>query len=669
MINEQVRNYFFDLKIKEMCELAETRYRELTQPIYVYLEAVGDNFRVHIDEEDLRWARYVRTQFLKRHPHETVPSAQRVVATKYALLHSMPLNTYNVKWSEERKMWEIYRSRRVGGGKKHEDTNLVLVNDSMRELYRSVHKIKAKLNPDKEQDKKIADWWAQDTENCIFAPVPQKKDQEPGIPHAFAKIVEKTAHSVTLAFRERNTSPWKAVDKIGININKFREKVRKEGFNEKRHADALLNYGNWDEILAPEKVGRGGKEANPFLTHDEKSFRKYKDDKDGKEYDTGYHVARPKTVSQIEVEKYKKDPEAYLKDPKNKAIAKKIANNPEELHKFLAGKMYIRPGKNTAEYDPSEAYTDLYNNDREFRRYMDKASIEATVSAVNQLSRANISMEYAPNGDHRVYIKGDDRTINDEDDVRDIRQDTLMKFQARTGQISDNDWRNWKKLLDVEDKSTGLGGKIYQLMVGSAKTAVSDFRTEASREQGAGGHDEEKISAIDGASDGRRAVAASVPDQASDNMSADDSPQMKIIKQLKDDDFLERSPKGIGDALRNWAQRDQVMADLLRKMNIDLDAVDARQKQLQGDDEDEDGFSKYRKPVAVPGMARHESNFQKFLSQRMSLDEMGVVWGNDKSSANKLKPGQTLKGGIQVFGAPWSAGGGPNKKGNDIKIK
>jgi hypothetical protein len=83
------------------------------------------------------------------------------------------------------------------------------------------------------------------------------------------------------------------------------------------------------------------------------------------------------------------------------------------------------------------------------------------------------------------------------------------------------------------------------------------------------------------------------------------------------------------------------------------------------------GTQKYE-PAARPVPAHAESHqfpkFSDYLRKKGVMNEMGVVWGNDPKSSKTIKPGQTLKGGIQVQGAPWSASGNGDKT-NDVRVK
>lgn len=713
MMNHQVKNYFRTRKLHSICELIREAYLDLTpQPegpiLYLACEGVGEGVRIPITNDDVDFIHQVQFLYKKQgNPGDSSPQGWKVLATKYALLHPAPLHNYVAKWDDADGRLKIYETRRIGGSTRTEDHFVAEVGPEMYDFYAKAHnkKFNAKSNQiegmthSREVDEQIAKWWMEENKDCLH-------NYGKGIPSPQIKILRRGSSSVSLAFRhntkEKLGSNWKyqwyPVENIPINMNQFRSKVKESGFDELMHSGSILRTTakKWQSIMEPEKVGKGGGTLNPAL---EPTGEEWGNVPRPKVKDMDIRPAKGWTVAQIK--KLITDKQAELKlDDEGKGDVlydgKKIARV------YMPG--FLTPGHQEAEENQSPEFRRLYDQDAEFRSYVENEIAKAVQVALPLLSKGNIRatitynpQESDPEKIYRVFIpKLYQARGASEPTIRDILQETRRRLMGRTSRVPSEDWKNWSDL-----KTSSLGDWIRRVAAGSARSAIKQAFAMNKKDagalvaQGAGGDHEEE-----------RPRQGDIGDQQAINRAyspredkPDETEMRTLISAALRNPVLLRSRPEIVEKIKALIADDPAIGELLASQGININQLSqqaSQHQQSQGEDDpyagvthysqllgqddddqdlddDDDEYrpgTRYNQPTTRQQQqepARHEDySFRNYLNKR--FNEMGVVWGNDPASAKKLKRGQTLKGGIQVQGAPWTASGGPNHKDNDIKI-
>lgn len=270
---------------------------------------------------------------------------------------------------------------------------------------------------------------------------------------------------------------------------------------------------------------------------------------------------------------------------------------------------YINPGHKEQEINVSQEYKDRYSNDEDFRKHIEKIII----AAVSRWTGANI--KYGDNLLHHVIPTSFSlsKGMNDEI-INNILNDTRQFILTNSGTGNGQEWLSddWLRIKATSGALKSIG-KSYK---GRAIGATSK-------------DDDDNIIGKDNRITNDKEFSDIKPND------------IENAEELLD--YIRNNPKSmttdqtIRSKIAQFAKTDQQMWALAHGLN------------LVQDDDDEEAGVKYSPSI------HHEEgySFNTYLQKR--INEMDIVWGN-----KKLKPGQTLKGGIQVLGAPWSAG----KKGS-----
>jgi hypothetical protein len=554
----------------------------------------------------------VRIMYKKQgHPDGSMPAPWRILAAKYALLHPAPLHQYSSKWIEEngKKILKIFERHREGGYQ-WKTSEVAQVNDEMRKMYKDGSGREA---PEGDAgDQAVAEWWINENKEAVHD-YAKNKNPSPQI-----KIVLRGNKAVSLAFRKQGkTFGWYTVHNVPVNIDEFRQHAEDNGYDAERHSRAILSYTRWKDILESPELK--GKKPNPALD-------------DVKQLDKDFKLKRTKLSSD--------------------------------------GRGYIVPGHQQAELNPSDKYKEKYNNDPDFRKHVEQIIMNATRNALGERIGMDVRFNYSPDLQHKSSIRGgksmQEFGVNDEllDDIfADVRQHLL----ALSGRM---DWEN--------DSQDDLDNFLRQKASSAARTAikkkVASKQAKLSRAAGMGGpgdskgggdrhggHEDNAANQGDSgdvATDpGASFTGARAGDVEGQEMGVDD-----LMHYIRSNPRSISSDKWIRTLIKKHAATDPRMKALADNLGL-LGGDEGPSISMPGRSQARD----YSPGVRV-GESVRPFSFRDYLAIKL-IREMEVVWGNDKASAKKIKPGETLKGGIQVQGAPWSAGGGPNKKGNDIKIK
>lgn len=665
-MNDQVRQYF-----KNRARLmALATFYENNTPSYdnsfLFIEGVGQGVKIPIIKDDVRFVYLVQYLFRKQgHPESSIPPGWRILATKYALLHPLPLHNYVAKFDDSDQKLKIYDNRKIGRSNRTENHFIAEVGPEMYETYaksnnKSYDAKKQEISGmsrSPETDEIIAKWWMDENKNCLHL-------YGKGLPSPQVKIISKGQTSVTLAFRDpskkRGGYHWLTVRDISINMNEFRERVKSHGFEELLHAGHILRMApkTWQAIIEPEFKGKGGSVPNEELkqiTH------------------PGFNIRRPKLKSMIIkpvkgwkesdvralIAKKDSDPEVVVNindEGKGSVVYKgeKIAS--------IYNPLFISPGHQEQENDASQEFGKQYSQDKDFRAIIDSQIRGSVISALKKFS---------------IFSR-----LKDEDLNQELFNSTFERFLGRTGRISDADWSNWRNLIGVANPRDWRCGKkhietnsefantLCQMIGGSAQTELSKYfglnksggvaRTIAF---GQGGEvDDSRPDAT------HRSVQGF---DAADKIDAQEinTPEA-LIDYLRNNRAAINNPS-IQEKIKQMASRNPIVAQIAQGLSkLGQNQLPVQQDDEENDDDDydyeEDDYkpgSKFRQPERSPSYENY--SFISYLNKR--LNEMEVVWGNDAASAKKLKKGQTLKGGIQVQGAPWTVGKKNNSE-NDIKI-
>ncbi len=637
MINEQVRKYFYDRRLlniyKVVRESLGTVDLNLAGRIYQLLtEGLGITF--NIDNDDREWIHDVRVLFRRRYPNDMklLPRVDQLLAARYALLHSGPhLHHYELKEMNPSKKddWVlpgkgdgrlyVVEKLRIGGGARF-NYKMITPVEALRDAYEKANKSLPTGDP-REVDRQVGEWWIEENKDVIHN-YKDKRKKDGEAPKQSIKIVDREPNhdSVVIAFKARDTSKWMPLE-IPMDLESFREKAERQGYVDRKHGQHIVHYKSWDEPFK--------KEAD-FEPADDLGVR------------------RP----------------TFKKEKFN------IAH--EE-----------------ADEDPSEVFQELYKRDVEFQGYVDKVIVGAVVTAVKFHTSAEVSIDRGSDmTQHKIFIRKNPYGVSiTAQTVEDLLHDTYIKLVNASGGRSDEEWKDWKNYLKDEPMSAAerkedktLRGWLHLKANSFAKSAAQkalgkntkggagSVIAQGSGQPGAGkggkdregGH--EDLAAYSGAAKGNvarekeTAVRKDINDEERQDM------QAAIMQALRDPETLRDNP-GLVARIKKLAQEDPRIGDVLKHMNINLDQLG------QEEEEDNEGpgtFGKYDR-VGVRQETINPYSFHSYLQKK--FNETGVSWGNDKKSAKIIKPGQTLKGGIQVQGAPWTAGGGPNYDGNDVKIK
>jgi len=615
-MNEQVRKYFDAQKLLSEC---------------IVLEAVGTELKMYINRDDINFVHQVRILYKRQgNPEESLPTYHRILAAKYALLVANPglhppLHNYKKQWNGERL--DIYETNRRGGGWQFQDDLLGEIDQYTFALFR---KATGRVTEDKDE---VADWWMEENKNAIHdyaaARQPPSKGGTKGtLPRAIVKITdfhqitpnaeteEKGMggwYKVSLAFRRvskgaGSTYGWHEVKDIHINLDRFRNKADEEGFRRNVHDSELLKYKSWEKVLEPKDVESKeikGKNGSRIVPTD--------------------------------------DPADTWRGERRSKIKK-------------GHKGYISPGSLTPSYNPSNVYGELLKKHHQLSKRVNEIVAQVTASALNRTESWGV-FDYAT--------------------IKDIMQDTYVGLYNVAGEVPDELWEKWEHWIDNVKADVGAddykrGEDVNRWLRESAHRIALREISKRKKERG------KEKSGFGKANDERGGDFMANQAGKSQTPAIDYSSVVDgIVNGLSDEEALKDDP-GIITRIRALTQQKPVIATLLKKRGIDLDQLAAKYEKsaepaeptswqdLMGDDDDDDdspgSYGRYDRMKS-----RYES-FQDYIKRR-TLSEMSVAWGNDKASAKKLRPGQTLKGGIQVFGAPWTAGGGPNNNDNDIKIK
>jgi hypothetical protein len=650
-MNEQVQRYF---QIQKLLRLRDKMYEGT---LYLHTDsrslrlidemALGTGVNIPITEEDLDFVYTVRRMYKKQgNPEGSLPPPARVLQAKYALLHPAPLHDYYKKWVTDRlaETLHILDRKRVGGYQIKPEY-AATVNDDMRKQYATATKDK-QPQASRENDEKVADWWINENRNAIQE---FKKNRNP-IPQI--KIIRRGTDSVTLGFKGLGKGySWYAVDNVPIDMNKFRDEVSRHGFDEKRHSAAILSQSlrKWQNMIDPEKI----KDAQKQL----------------------------------------------VKNPK---LAGVEPDKETGVHKTGLGKEpWMSPGYKHAEINPSEEYAERYSEDADFRSHIEKI----VMRAVAKVTYASIKEDETGNLNHKISLPWWQSGI-DEARVKEALDYVRMWLL----QLSNSAKFDWKSLT-AEDLNNADHPANHWLRIKASSGAMSAKGKILFPRGLAQGMGEPGQGKGDGRRDGRDQSGGA--SQGSDHTLAathDGLDATNVLKWRKGNFLDDR----VGDEEGRQMTADELLTHIrqhpasitkdqwirkliaryaeqgdekFRSLAMSLGLIKDQDPEPQVEPEDDEKFGNMWIKGTQPGSGEEDDDeeigtmdkyaakthaegrysFHSYLQKRMN--EMEVVWGNDKKSAKKIKPGETLKGGIQVQGAPWSAGGGPNKKGNDVKIK
>lgn len=481
------------------------------------------------------------------------------------------------------------------------------VNDSMRTNYK-------KAKGGDADDKTVAKWWIEDSRDAVFS-----KDKEGYVRDASgnaspqSKIIRRGSDSVSLAFRSsKKFWGWTVVEDIPVNMAAFRERVVGQGYNEKVHRGEIQNITlrTWENLAASK-------------AHD-----------DAPEEDGVKRTGR--------------------KDPKKTSFS---------------------PGLFSKAEDPSNEFMERYQHDLDFRKVIEKIVIRTTTAALKSRGIYGYFIDEESSPDHvtpdenkevvgawklgdtnyRIVRKGD----NDfgVENVKNVLNDSRMHVFRESGLVN-FDWKTAhidllpKDKEDVPDSVEGSTGAVVDWIKRRASTGALNSiaaifklnKQEKTLGRTSSSEDGKEITAADL---GDQRAAAAVRSGRHDIEDDEPEPEPEIPQQTpKIPDVDDRYANYNVDEPEKPFDPTAPVAPVRAGSMKDLLARRRMQQQQQT-------------PV---------ESFKQYVAQR-DMNEMEVVWGNDKTSAKKLKPGQTLKGGIQVQGAPWSADGKVNRKENDIKLK
>jgi hypothetical protein len=606
-MNNQVRNYFTNLKVKSIINVIENHYvnRFIEQKLRLFSEmAVGraDSKTIQLSDEELAFADLGRDLFREQNPEVAPPAAWKFVAAKFALLHPSPIHSYSIE-KDDNNVWKMYET--------DDNEEVATINPTLRSWYKiskqNNNVPKEILEIEKEDhDEAVMRWWKHETENALLEA--GKENSSP-----YVKIVQNGSEAV-LSFKKAGPGKgyvWHTV-KIPVDTAKWRKELEeKQGFNDKTHLKNIVKFRNktWESLIGD---------------HPETLKAAFKNDK----------------------------------------------------------KRHIVPGHHEKVSNQSKTFVHLFNDDREFRNFIESHFITAVRSAIPHVTAGNKRAGISKGPSSLEYKI----TQMDPGTVEDIIVSARTHFMDRTGEIKDEVWANWR---DTESKEK-IEKWIKGVAAGSARTVVTHMfnklvwkTDETGRKYQTRVFDQEKANMTIGRGTGGQVDSDSPQYDPMDQASKDASPVDQAIdreepqKQELDYDqllklgrLLKRGPevlknREVFNHVKQYAD-DPYINNILIQQGIDLNKIE---KELEGGATlnvpagDSTGDKSRYGASSVAHENQSPYSFKQYLDKR--INEMGVVFG----SSRKMKPGQTLKGGIQVQGAPWSAGGGPNYKDNDLKIK
>lgn len=639
-MNNQVREYFARMRQ----QVVKPRVEKPVVEYYVYLDLLNEaaNVKLKVSQDDLDFVKALRLASHTQNKGD-MPKMSKAIMARYMLLHDSPLHHFAAEWDDQSNVMHIIERRPTHDNREVTHT-VAIVNDVMRKDYNHVHKnrgLTAAPRPGEDRedaDRRVAKWWMEECKDAILTP-PQKakkgKNFENLVPQV--KIVRRGTNSVSFAFKKGGAYwGWTHVQDVPVDMEKFRKQVEEQGFDPKTHAPFLIrgDRGKWDDIL-------------------------YGDDSDNTQWDIRTKQPTP-TVN----------------------------------------KGTVNPAYNLAMDKSDPEFMNKYHEKPEFRKMVEEAVVKAVAHSAGRLitkSKGLIQIFVNWNdptevGDDSKYkIKIDPVLASglgiDESLIRDFIQNTRLYIFRNSGHID----------MDDEGKNS-----LYQMAVSGARSAIRDgfLRDKNRRAADIGGAGDAESKSNQGRAGGRRDLAIVGGEGGGSGGAGYDVTKMNgagadKVGQFKQDrkgDYASSdggyTPEDLLQAIKadmksvyNDADTQyyvfkfaplnpmiQKIADHIQDMDAVLPEVEERLKGLDGGDT---GTDKYA-PSPRPAGARMESvrhlSFLEYVRKRTGLNEMGVVWGNDKKSARVLKQGQTLKGGIQVSGAPWSAAGrgDPN---NDVQIR
>lgn len=634
-MNNQVRAFFDRMKQQAVQPRPQPALPFARGPIaeqyevtlFLYNEATH-GVPLKVSDDDLEFVHAAR-QLAKTTPGGKVPPMYKAILARYMLLHPLPLHKFHMDWDDHSEVMHIFETRPRPDESEHA-IPVAKVDKQMRTDYEFATKRKAK--PGEEGDAEVARWWMEENKNALLFPgrKPQVKDESgkrvtdktasPGNPTPQAKILRVGSDSVDIAFKNDGRHyTWTPVRNIPVDMEKFRKQVESQGFDTKRHAPFLLrlDHTTWKKLL------------------------KATDDDDARP-----EMSNPKFVPGHNVPFEKADPEFrknFEENPEFKkkvmeAIVKAVAKYAGSIRGFAKGAVKINVDWNDPEkYGNPSTYFISIDRDRAWIPGLDYQMVQDIIMdtlAYVQKNSGHGDLEEDPDFLYKTAVTGAKNSIGKI--IRDPNRRAHDIGGAGDAQSKSNQGRagGRRDVAVVGGEGGGTGGAGYDVTKrdGSGAEKVGRFTGDRTGDfKGDKGYSvEDLLSAV-------RSNPAS--------MTNDEEIQRYILR---------------------YAHNNPVIAQLANHLidnELLLPGVEA-----PGEDHGTDKYS----PAARPTMARHENvrhmTFMDYLQKRGGLNEMGVVWGNDRKSAKVIKPGQTLKGGIQVSGAPWSAGGkgDPN---NDIQVR
>jgi hypothetical protein len=642
-MNDQVKAYFDRMRKIEIKEDISA-YGFIT----LISEGLGDEVRLPITDEDVNFTHRVRIMYKKQgHPDGSLPAPYRILAAKFALLHPSPLHQYNAKSVEEngKNITKIFERHREGGFQ-WKNSAVATVNDEMRKSYKDATNQTA--TTDAEGDQKVANWWMEENKDAIHDYVKDKN------PSPQVKIILRGNKAVSMAFRKQGkTLGWHVVHNIPINMNEFRQHAEDNGYDEERHSRNILTYTRWKDLLESPELK--GKKPNPALD-------------DVKTHEKDFNLKRVKG----------------------------------------AGRGYIVPGHQEAGINRSSKFMELYSKDEDFYNYVEKfltTSIKAAIRFVTGGNKeASIRSGEFGKGDYKISGSADSS------DVSDIISVSRLRLMNRTGEIPDENWTNWKDNPELDDwmrricaSTSRTAATRHYNKVGTYTDAQGVKRytqvQKTDRAVGMGGASDSKgggerhgghedgAASQGGSGDvaiADKGVSGGFTNAKAGDMEGKEMSHSELVAYIQANPKSISSDKWIRSQIKKHAATSPQMKALATNIGLgdeeegatlvlpdrgrstnspspdyDVRDVHGRKRRRNGGHgySGGDGFS--------PVYDKVRESFLSYVARRLGINEMEVVWGSDK----KMKPGATLKGGIQVQGAPWTAGGGPNKKCNDVKIR
>lgn len=608
-MNNQVKNYFVRQKYKTLYEqyLRTVPYQpnKLDNFLNVLLEA-QHGVTLKVSDDDLNFVHALRALSHEQTKGEHVPTTQNAIVARYLLTHELPLHNFEAEWDDHTQTMEILDTyKRPEGGSK--TVPFAKVNDNMRDQYKRLNNIKANLEKGEESDRKVANWWMEAHKNAVFFKDKTEKNKDAN-PSPILKILRKGSDSVDFSFKTgRRYVTWTDVRNVPVDMEKFRKQLLDQGFDFEKHPGLMLRQTRqtWDNLMDTEEKD---------------------DDKD--QYDR---------KTQLKMPRLKKD--------------------------------NFKPGHNIAWDKVDKEIFTKYENEKDFRKQIEEKIVQSTAKNTGAKIFVNWDDDAAVGDDskYNINIIRDKAKVEGLDDnmVRDIMSSARIYLfnNSGHGDLSDpkflgstiatgvmNTIRKIK--LDKNRKAQDIGGgaepggkgdggraggRMQIAATGGGGGGSGGAGTDVSLSQGAGAA---KVGRVQGfqSQDYRQDGGGFTPDD--------------LIQHIKSDPSSMVSDPEVQEYILKYADHPVIgnFANHIINNNLLLPGVDKS-------NDDEDGTAKYApSPRRVP--AHQESvlpfSFKDYVAKKDKINEMGIVWGNDKNSVNKIKPGQTLKGGIQVQGAPWS---------------